>query len=78
VHRSFDQFIVNEISIDSDRIIGVEACLPNSECIFIFSVYMPAASLQIQQFKEHVDTLHELYSVYSEVGIVILMGGFQC
>jgi hypothetical protein len=26
MHRSFDQFIVNEISIDSDRIIGVEAC----------------------------------------------------
>ena len=54
VHRSFDQFIVNEISIDSDRIIGVEACLPSSERIFIFSVYMPAASLPIQQFKEHV------------------------
>jgi exonuclease III len=77
VHRSFDQFIVNEISIDSNRIIGVEACLPSSERIFIFSVYMPAASLPIQQFKEHVDTLHELYSVYSEVGIVILMGDFN-
>jgi endonuclease/exonuclease/phosphatase (EEP) superfamily protein YafD len=38
---------------------------------------MPAASLPIQQFKEHVDTLHELYSVYSEVGIVILMGDFN-
>ena len=44
VHRSFDQFIVNEISIDSDRIIGVEACLPSSERIFIFSAYMPAAA----------------------------------
>lgn len=39
VHRSFDQFIVNEINIDSDRIIGVEACLPSSQRIFIFSIY---------------------------------------
>ena len=77
LHRSFDQFIVNEIIIDSDRIIGVEACLPSSERIFIFSVYMPAASLPIQQFKEHIDTLHELYSVYTEVGTVILMGDFN-
>jgi exonuclease III len=77
MHRSFDQFIVNEISIDSDRIIGVEACLPSSERIFIFSIYMPAASLPIQQFKEHVDSLHEPYSVYSEVGKVVLMGDFN-
>jgi hypothetical protein len=77
VHRSFDLFIVNEISIDSGCIIDVEACLPSSERIFIFSVYIPAASLPIQQFKEHVDTLHELYSVYSEVEIVILMGDFN-
>lgn len=77
VHRSLDQFILGEINIDSDRILGIEAYLPDGQRIFIFSIYLPTASQPINNFQEHVNLIHELYSVYSQEGLVILMGDFN-
>ncbi|CAC5398519.1 unnamed protein product [Mytilus coruscus] len=51
--------------------------LPNAGTIFFFCVYLPAASFSVELFKEYVDLLHELYSVYSQIGIVIFAGDFN-
>ena len=39
VHQDFDKYVVNEISIDCERIIGVELCLPCSSRLFIFLLH---------------------------------------
>ena len=45
--------------------------------MYFFCVYLPAASLPIELFKEYVDMIHELYSVYSQNGTVIFAGDFN-
>lgn len=77
VHKSIDQFVTGEIDVDSDRIVGVEANLPNNVRLFIFAIYMPASSQPIKDFKDHIDMLHELYSVYGREGFVLFMGDFN-
>ncbi|CAC5390407.1 unnamed protein product [Mytilus coruscus] len=77
VSSNIDRYVVHEIDVDSDRIIGIKMHLPNDVTIFFFCVYLPAASLSVELFKEYVDLLHELYSVYSQNGIVIFAGDFN-
>ncbi|VDI62407.1 Hypothetical predicted protein [Mytilus galloprovincialis] len=77
VSSNIDRYVVHELDVDSDRIIGIKIHLPNDVTIFFFCVYLPAASLAVDLFKEYVDLLHELYSVYSQNGIVIFAGDFN-
>ena len=77
VSRQLEPFVVQEVDIDTDRIIGIDIKLPNCETIFIFSIYLPASSMPLDVFIDHVDTLHEIYSIYSQRGIVIFAGDFN-
>ena len=56
--------MVREIEVNSDRIIGIEIQLPNFEKLFIFAVYLPAASVSIELFRKNVNIMHEIYSTY--------------
>lgn len=65
---------VQEIFVDSPRIIGIEIHIPNGEYIYCFLAYMPASSRPIEVFIDHIDILESLFSVYSERGKVIIIG----
>ena len=72
-----ERYVVREIEVNSDRIIGIEIQLPNFENLFIFAVYLPAASVSIENFRENVDIMHEIYSSYTLDGEVIFLGDFN-
>ena len=65
---------MEEINVDSKRIVDIKLSLPSSEPLFIFSVYMPASSLPFEIFSETLELLEELYDSYKELGTVIVMG----
>ena len=68
---------VSVIEVDSKRITGIELSIPGCESYFIFSVYLPAITQSSDSFRDHIDLLSELVSVYNEIGTVILMGDFN-
>lgn len=65
---------VTEIEIASDRIIGIEVSLPNTETFIILSLYLPATTQPLELFRYNIELLHEICSVYKEVGNIFLMG----
>ncbi|CAC5420909.1 unnamed protein product [Mytilus coruscus] len=68
---------VTEIYIDSDRIIGIQVNLPNVQTFIILSIYLPATTLPHQLYQYNVELLHEICSVYIDMGSVILIGDFN-
>lgn len=77
VSKEIDRYVSREIDIDSDRIVGIEINIPNVTTIYLFCVYLPAVTLPLEQFKDQMNTLHELYYVYSQCGKVIVAGDFN-
>ncbi|CAG2218915.1 unnamed protein product [Mytilus edulis] len=68
---------VTEIDIDSDRIIGIQVNLPNVQTFIILSIYLPATTQPHQLYQYNVELLHEICSIYKDMGSVILMGDFN-
>lgn len=65
---------IQEIEIDSPRIVGAELLLNNNQTMYCFSVYMPASSRSIDVFRDTMELLESLYDVYSVKGQVIIIG----
>lgn len=65
---------VTEIEIASDRIIGREVSIPNTETFIILSVYLPATTQPLELFRYNIELLHEICSVYKDVGNICVMG----
>ena len=68
---------VSVIEVDSNRITGIELSILGRESYFIFSLCLPAITQSSDSFRDHIDLLSELVSVYNEIGTVILMGDFN-
>jgi hypothetical protein len=58
---------VSVIEVDSNRITGIELSIPGCESYFIFSLYLPAITQSSYSFRDHIDLLSELVSVYNEI-----------
>jgi endonuclease/exonuclease/phosphatase family metal-dependent hydrolase len=46
-------------------------------CSPIKELHLPAITQSSDSFRDHIDLLSELVSVYNEIGTVILMGDFN-
>ncbi|CAG2191486.1 unnamed protein product [Mytilus edulis] len=68
---------VTEIDIDRYRIIGIQVNLPNVQTFIILSIYLPATTQPHQLYQYNVELLHEICSIYKDMGSVILMGDFN-
>ena len=66
--------IVSPINIDDDRIIGIEILLDALNCYYIFQVYLPCKNYPGSEYKNYIDKLENLVSIYSSRGTVIIMG----
>ena len=75
-HVKYDKYIT-PLTIEDDRIVGVQFQIAPYQFMFIFQVYLPCRNHPIQYFKDYVDKLYNLWSIYSEQGIVVLMGDFN-
>ena len=74
-HRSMSSFI-SPLYIDSDRICGIQLTLRNVH-LHIIQVYAPSSNHGLQSFKDFIDLLHSVISLYSDNGTVIVMGDYN-
>lgn len=75
-HRSLDHRVV-PISIDSDRIVGIQLELLPGQLIYIFQVYLPCSNHPIDKFRGCIDLLYDLYNSYCDNGVTVFMGDFN-
>ncbi|XP_053395834.1 uncharacterized protein LOC128555985 [Mercenaria mercenaria] len=75
-HVKHDKYIT-PLNIDDDRIIGIQYQVSKQQYIFIFQVYLPCSNYSILTFRDYIDKLYNLWSMYSENGTVLFMGDFN-
>ena len=61
-------------NIDSDGIVGIRCDFPDSDPLFILSVYLPASNHSIDEFNACLDYLWALYESLDSKGFVVVMG----
>ena len=72
-HKKHDQNIA-QLYIDDDRIIGIKyICMPNCVINF-FQMYLPCSNYSLLTYTEYLDKMRNIMNLYSESGIVMLMG----
>lgn len=74
--RQIDQYIT-PLDIDDDKIVGIQYEVAKYVYMYIFQVYLPCSNHPIQEFRDYLDSLHALLSIYNEKGIVIMMGDYN-
>ena len=75
-HRSLDNLVI-PLETDSDRICGIHYTFNQHLQFYILQVYAPPSSHSIQVYKDFIDYLHVCISMYSQTGLVIVMGDFN-
>ncbi len=58
----------------NDRVMGISLTLRDQLPIFVFNVYMPSASLSLDEYRSMLDILIQTHEYYSIRGIVIFCG----
>ena len=75
-HRSLDNLVI-PLETDSDRVCGIQYTFNQHLQFYILQVYAPSSSHSIQVYKDFIDYLHVCISMYSQTGLVIVMGDFN-
>ena len=71
---SIDGLVIPLENIDFDRIIGIRCDFPDSDPLFISSIYLPASSHCINEFNECLHYLWALYESFISKCFVVVMG----
>ena len=74
-HSSLSNYI-SPLYIDSDRICGVKYRL-NNACFYFIQVLAPSSNHHKNIFREFIDLLQSVISMYSEMGHIVVMGDFN-
>ena len=74
--RELDKYI-SLLDIDDDRLVGIEYQVAKEYYMYVIQMYLPSTNHCMQDFKEYMQKLQDLCSVYSNKGILILMGDFN-
>ena len=75
-HRSLDNQ-VSPLDIDSDRICGIQYRVSPNIHYYILQVYAPCSNHPIQEFRDFIDYLYVIISMYWHNGVVVVMGDFN-
>ncbi|MES9879758.1 MAG: reverse transcriptase family protein [Sedimenticola sp.] len=65
---------VTPLSIDDDRIVGIHFHVSTSMHLYIFQVYLPCSNHSIQYYREYIEKLENIISLYSGKGMVVIIG----
>ena len=72
-HIKHDNY-VSPILFDDDRVIGIKYEINPDNFVYFIQTYLPCSNHSINLYKEYVDRLQNIVSLYSEKGTVIIMG----
>ena len=48
-----------------------------SSYIYLFQVYLPCSNHSVQPYRQYIEKLADILSIYSEKGVVIVIGDFN-
>lgn len=65
---------VTPLSIDDDRIVGIHYHVSTLMHLYIFQVYLPCSNHSIQYYREYIEKLENIISLYSGKGMVVIIG----
>ncbi|MES9880824.1 MAG: reverse transcriptase family protein [Sedimenticola sp.] len=65
---------VTPLSIEDDRIIGIHVLVSERVHLYVFQMYLPSRNHPISKYRDYVEKVENLVSLYAEKGIVVLMG----
>ena len=65
---------ISPILFDDDRIIDIKYEIDADNFVYFFQTYLPCGNHSIDLFRDCVDRLQNVISVYSEKGMVVIMG----
>ena len=71
--KKHDQNIA-PLYIDDDRIIGIKYNCMSNFVIYFFQMYLPCSNYSLLTYTEYLDKMRNIMNLYSESGIVVLMG----
>ncbi|XP_053383874.1 uncharacterized protein LOC128550036 [Mercenaria mercenaria] len=70
--------IISRLTLDNeDRIIGIQVKTNPNNFLFVFQVYPPCSNHSIDLYRDYIDKIEDLLSMYAEKGTVILVGDFN-
>ena len=72
-HSKLDS-MVSPIEVTDNRIIGIELLLDSSNYYFIFQVYLPCKNYPVSKYKDYIEKIENIVSIYSSRGTIIIMG----
>ena len=65
---------VSVLNIDDDHIIGIQFQISKDNFVYIIQVYLPSSNHAISHFDEYLLRLHDICSMYKDMGTLIIMG----
>ncbi len=68
---------VQELSIESDRIIGIRVSTSNGIQVFVICVYMPCTKETTSSYIETLQQLENVCDEYNQIGPVVILGDFN-
>ena len=72
-HNSISNSITR-LDIESDRICGIQLRLNRNNFVYLLQIYAPCSNISIFDYRNFVDYLQSVTSMYAENGSVIVMG----
>ena len=75
-HRSLDNQ-VTQLDIDSDRICGIQFRISQQLHFYILQVYAPSSNHPVQVYRDFLDYLRAIISMYCHNGLVVVLGDFN-
>ena len=72
-NRKFHKYITT-LDINSDRIIGIQFKYSQYYYMYLLQVYMPSRNHALAVYKNMVEELDNILSMYMDKGTVIIMG----
>ena len=64
--------LISPLSIDSDKIVGIQYECPNGDYLFFLALYFPSSYHSMEEFRETLDLLWVIMQ-----GMVTIMGDFN-
>ena len=72
-HKKHDQNIA-PLYIDDDRCISIKYNCMSNCVIYFFQMHLPCSNYSLQAYTEYLYKMRNIMNLYSECGIVVLMG----
>ena len=64
--------LISPLSIDSDRIVGIQYACSKGDYLFFLAVYFPSSNHSMEEFREAADLLWVICNSSSMQGVVTI------